>query len=101
MPKTYSFDQFQREAAPDPFVLEFDDRDNIVIPAPDALTLMQAEEAGTTRKFLETLCGSEWSQVSELVEGLSTKGLMRFVRTMTQHFGISADQVPDEGKRRS
>ena len=99
MAKTHRFSKYQREAKRPPFVIETDEGEEISIPAPDGETIMDAEESGSTRRFLTIICGESWEQVEPLVAELEGDGLREFAQDLTRHFGMSAEQVP-EGKRR-
>lgn len=99
MAKTHKFSKYQREAKKPPFVIELDEgEEDISIPAPDADTIMDAEESGTTRRFLTIICGEEWERVEPLVADLEGDGLREFAQDLTKHFGMAGDQ--NEGKRR-
>lgn len=99
MSKTYRFTKYQRESKRPPFVIELDDGNEIRIPAPDGETIMDAEESGTTRRFLTIICGEQWEDVEPLVSELDGEGLREFAQDLTKHFGMAAEQAP-EGKRR-
>lgn len=99
MAKTHKFSKYQREAKKPPFVIEFDDdTENISIPAPDGDTIMDAEESGTTRRFLSIICGEQWEYVEPLIGDLDGDGLIEFAQDLSRHFGMAGEQ--NEGKRR-
>lgn len=99
MVKAQKFSKYQRESKKPPFVIELDDgSEDISIPAPDGETIMDAEESGTTRRFLAIICGDAWDRVEPLVSDLDGDGLREFAQDLSRHFGMAADQ--NEGKRR-
>lgn len=103
MAKASKYSKRHRESKGKPFVLEFgeeDPREDIVIPKPGATALMNAEESGTTRGFLQHMAGDKYDDLMDYVDDeLEADGLVELVRDITSHFGVSPDQVP-EGKRR-
>lgn len=101
MAKSHKFSKYQRESKRPPFIIELDDGDDISIPAPDGETIMDAEESGTTRRFLSTICGESWDQVEPLVSDLDGEGLREFAQDLSKHFGMSPEDNEGGKRRRS
>lgn len=99
MAKTHKFSKYQRESKRPPFVIDLgEDAEDITIPAPDGETIMDAEESGTTRRFLSIICGEQWEHVEPLVADLDGEGLREFAQDLSKHFGMAPED--NEGKRR-
>lgn len=67
MGKTYKFTRYVSEAKAEPFVLELDDGEVIEVPAPDGDTVLEIEEARSSRRSPELLCGEHYDRVWELI----------------------------------
>jgi hypothetical protein len=118
--KTFKWDRYQREARRDPFVITGlpdwhpastaqGGPDSITIPVPTGSAFLEAEQAGSTLRSLELMCGEQWPQVQALIVGpdevsssddLSMTGLMAFVQDLTRHFSLGEDNRPPGAGRR-
>ncbi|WP_181771287.1 hypothetical protein [Amycolatopsis pittospori] len=80
-------------------MLELDDDQQISITAPDADTVMDIEESGSSRRTLELLTGEHAEQIYELVRHQPASVLNGLVADLVDHFGLSA--APPGGSRAS
>lgn len=101
MGKAYKLSKYRQEADVEPFALEVDENETLLIPSPDGDTILEIEESRSSRRTLELLSGEHAERVLELV-GPEKAGVMtRLVNDMTKHFGITAEQAPPGGSRAS
>jgi hypothetical protein len=99
--KTFKFNQYVKEAERPPFVLEISDGDTIEIEAPNGDTMLEIEEARSSRTTLELLAGEHSERILELI-GPAPAGVMTdLVQDMLKHFGITKEQSPSGGSRAS
>jgi hypothetical protein len=118
--KTFQWDKYSKEAGREPFVLEgvpdwhpASDAQggpgSLSIPVPSGEAFLEAEQAGSTRRSLELLCGEQWTQVWLLIQGdANTRdadkppmtGLMALVQDITRHFSLGEENRPPVAGRR-
>lgn len=99
MSKTFKFSQYLKEAEKPPFVLEVSEDETLEISAPDGDTVMEIEEAHSSRTTLRLLSGEHSARVLELVGEAPASVLVGLVQDMTKHFGLQ--QAPSGGSRAS
>lgn len=97
--KTFKFDQYLKEAEKPPFMLEISEDEILEIPAPDGDTVMEIEEARSSRTTLKLLSGEHSARVLELVGDAPASVLVELVQDMTKYFGLQ--QAPSGGSRAS
>jgi hypothetical protein len=112
MPKTFKFDQYQKEARRTPFVLDgpFPEGHpasegaggpgSITIPVPSGRDYIKAEQAGSSGQTLRVVCGQQWEQIDALLDCLDAGGVIDLTRDVMQHFGIGEDNRPPGGGQR-
>ena len=93
----YSFDSY-RKSALTPFVLELEDR-TITIPVPDGETVLEIEEAGSSRRRLELLCGEHFDEVFDLVRKEDPSVMLGLTEDMVEHFNLGGGRPPAGGRR--
>lgn len=118
--KTFQWDRYNQEARREPFVIDglpdwhpASDAQggpgSISIPMPTGEAFLEAEQAGSTRRSLELMCGEQWTSVWLLVQGdannggagqIPMSGLMMLVQDITRHFSLGDDQRPPVAGRR-
>lgn len=118
--KTFKWDRYSSEARREPFVIEGlpdwhpssaaqGGPGSITIPVPTGSAFLEAEQAGSTRRSLELMCGEQWTQVWLLIEGdantggadaIPMSGLMALVQDITRHFSLGEDNRPPVAGRR-
>ncbi len=94
MAKTYDFDAYLREAQPLPFVLNGPDGE-ISIDPPTADVMLRFEEAPTSRRRLQVLCGERWDEVYALLRDRPAGVLLKLTMDMIRHFNLG--EVPEGG----
>ncbi len=94
MPKTYDFDSYLREAQPLPFVLNGPDG-QISIDPPTADVMLRFEEAPTSRRRLQVLCGDKWDDVFALLRDRPAGVMLKLTVDMIRHFNLG--EVPEGG----
>lgn len=101
MGKAYKLSKYVDEAKVEPFPLEVSDEETLLIPAPDGDTMLEIEEARSSRRTLELLCGEHADRVLELVGPAPAAVMSDLVQDMLKHFGITPEQAPPGGSRAS
>lgn len=99
--KTYKLSKYRAEAKTEPFPLEVDENETLLIPVPDSDTVLDIEEAGSSRRMLELMCGEHSDRVFELIGPEPGSVITDLARDMARHFGISPEQAPPGGSRAS
>lgn len=91
MAKTsYKFADYRKEGRPTDFVLDVDGERRVTIPPPDAETLLLIEEAGSSRRRLQLLCGEQFGAVWELIRHEDPSVMIGLGDDMASHFRIEA-----------
>lgn len=101
MGKAYKLDQYVKDAKTEPFPLEVSVDETLLIPVPDGDTMLEIEEARSSRVTLELLCGEHADRVFELIGPAPAAVMSELVQDMLKHFGITAEQAPPGGSRAS
>jgi hypothetical protein len=97
--KTYKFDRYVEDAKVEPFTLELSEDEVLEIPPPDGETVLEIEEATSSRVMLELLCGEHYDRVWELIRHRPASVLNGLARDIGDHFGLSS--APPGGFPRS
>lgn len=85
-----------------PFVFRVDESPEITVHEPDAGTVMDIEEAQTSRRTLRLFVGGEqWSLLEEHLERQHPDVLVDLARDISRHFGMfDASSAANRAERR-
>lgn len=92
-------EQRERKA---PFKFDLRNSPVFVVEEPDAETVMDIEDARTTRRVLKLFLGEQYDDVMDFLGPESPDVLFDLARAISKHFGLfDADQAVNRAERRS
>jgi len=86
-----SFEQYQAEAAVEPWQLPLKDRDPIIVQNPSAVQMMRFSDAyrqGDIAAALWALTGDSWNELEPLLSELGFKGMENMLIDLQLHFDL-------------
>lgn len=90
-----------KRAAAAPFEFQIGDSPTFTVHEPDAGTVMDIEEATTSRQVLKLFLAEQYGQVEEHLEPQHPDVLIDLARDLSRHFGLfDADQAINRSERR-
>ncbi|HEY9264237.1 MAG TPA: hypothetical protein VIQ11_06515 [Mycobacterium sp.] len=85
-----------------PFKFQIRDSPVFIVEEPDADTVMDIEEARTTRRVLKLFLGDGYEDVEDFLGPEHPDVLFDIARAMSKHFGLfDADEAVNRAERRS
>ena len=85
-----------------PFKFQIGDSPTFFVHEPDADTVMDIEEASTSRRVLKLFLGEQFDDVADFLGSEHPETLIEVVRDMSKHFGLfDAEQAINRVERRS
>lgn len=72
----------------EPFVFQLGDSPQFTVTEPDAGTVMDIEEAKTSRQVLKLFLGDQYAAAEEHLEPLHPDVLVELARDLSKHFGL-------------
>ena len=91
----------QREPK-EPFKFKVGDSPTFLVQEPDSDTVMDIEEARTTRRVLKLFLGDQFDELSDFIGPEHPDTLIDLARDMSKHFGLfDAEQAVNRADRRS
>lgn len=85
-----------------PFKFQIGDSPTFLVHEPDADTVMDIEEASTSRRVLKLFLGEQFDDVADFLGSEHPETLIEVVRDMSKHFGLfDAEQAINRVERRS
>lgn len=85
-----------------PYRFQIGDSPIFSIEEPDSDTVMDIEEAKTSRSILKLFLGDQYTEVADYLGPEHPDTLVDVIRAMSQHFGIfDADAAINRSQRRS
>lgn len=88
--KRYGSDK--RDAKP-PFKFQVGESPVVTVYEPDAGTVMDIEEAKSTRQSLRLFLGEDYGAVEEHLEGVHPEDLVELARDISRHFNLFDTQA--------
>src|SRR5690625_4589752 len=89
-----SFEQYQAEAAVEPWQLPLKDRDPIIVQNPSAVQMMRFSDAyrqGDIAAALWALTGDSWNELEPLLSELVFQGMEHMLIVLQLHFDLLTD----------
>lgn len=87
--------------AKDPFVFNLPGSPEFSVPEPDAGTVMDIEEAKTSRQVLKLFLGEDYPDLAEHLEPLHPDVLVDLAQDISRHFGLfDTDAAGNRADRR-
>lgn len=91
----------ETRSAKDPFVFSVGDSPEFTVHEPDAYTVMDIEEASTSRAVLKLFLGDQFNDVEDHLGPLHPDTLLDLARDLSRHFGLfDADAAVNRSERR-
>ncbi|OZC55961.1 hypothetical protein CH276_28045 [Rhodococcus sp. 06-470-2] len=88
-------------AAKDPFAFALPGSPEFSVPEPDAGTVMDIEEAKTSRQVLKLFLGDDYPNLVEYLEPLHPDVLVDLAQDISRHFGLfDTDAAGNRADRR-
>lgn len=85
-----------------PFRFQIGESPVFAIEEPDSDTVMDIEEARTSRSILKLFLGDQYSDVADYIGPEHPDTLVDVIRSMSKHFGVlDADAAINRAERRS
>ena len=81
-----------RDSKP-PFKFQVGDSPIVTVFEPDAGTVMDIEEAQSTRRVLRLFLGEDYGKVEEHLEGVHPEDLVELARDLSRHFNLFDTQA--------
>ncbi|NKR75859.1 hypothetical protein GS492_24945 [Rhodococcus hoagii] len=86
----------------DPFKFQIGDSPEFTVQEPDAYTVMDIEEAKTSRQALKLFLGDQFDELEDFLGPLHPDVLVDLTRDMSRHFGLfDVDAAMNRAERRS
>ncbi|NKR42005.1 hypothetical protein [Prescottella equi] len=86
----------------EPFTFRVADSPEFVVEEPDGYTVMDIEEAKTSRSVLKLFLGDQYEDLEDYIGPLDPDVLVDIARDMSKHFGLfDADSAINRAERRS
>lgn len=82
-----------RPAALPDFPIQVGDSAVVMVHEPDAGTVMDIEEATTTRAVLQLFFGDDWDKIEEQLNSLHPTVLVDIAGDLSRHFKLNATQT--------
>lgn len=97
--RKYGGEQRERK---EPFKFQIGESPTFLVQEPDADTVMDIEEARTTRRVLKLFLGDQFDELSDFIGPEHPDTLIDLARDMSKHFGLfDAEQAVNRADRRS
>jgi hypothetical protein len=85
----------------DPFKFQIGESPTFLVQEPDADTVMDIEEARTTRRVLKLFLGDQFDDLADFIGPEHPDTLIDLARDMSKHFGLfDAEQAVNRADRR-
>lgn len=85
-----------------PFKFKIGDSPVFLVPEPDSDTVMDIEEARTTRQVLKLFLGEQYEDVADFLGPQHPDNLIDITRAMSRYFGLfDADIAMNRAEKRS
>ncbi|MDF3309751.1 hypothetical protein P3H15_32555 [Rhodococcus sp. T2V] len=96
--RKYGGEQRERK---EPFKFQIGESPTFVVQEPDADTVMDIEEARTTRRVLKLFLGDQFDDLADFIGPEHPDTLIDLARDMSKHFGLfDAEQAVNRADRR-
>ncbi|MBP2208163.1 hypothetical protein JOJ86_005889 [Rhodococcus percolatus] len=97
--RKYGGEQRERK---EPFKFQIGESPTFLVQEPDADTVMDIEEARTTRRVLKLFLGDQFDELADFIGPEHPDTLIDLARDMSKHFGLfDAEQAVNRADRRS
>lgn len=97
--RKYGGEQRERK---EPFKFRIGESPTFLVQEPDADTVMDIEEARTTRRVLKLFLGEQFDELADFIGPEHPDTLIDLARDMSKHFGLfDAEQAVNRADRRS
>lgn len=97
--RKYGGEQRERK---EPFKFQIGESPTFLVQEPDADTVMDIEEARTTRRVLKLFLGDQFDELADFIGPEHPDTLIDLARDMSRHFGLfDAEQAVNRADRRS
>lgn len=94
--------QFGGGESKEPFKFRIGDSPVFLVPEPDSDTVMDIEEARTTRQVLKLFLGEQYEDVVDFLGPQHPDNLIDITRAMSRYFGLfDADIAMNRAEKRS
>ncbi|WP_213573275.1 hypothetical protein [Rhodococcus sp. USK13] len=91
----------QREPK-EPFKFQIGESPTFLVPEPDSDTVMDIEEANTSRRVLKLFLGDQFDDVADFLGPQHPDTLIDLARDLSRHFGLfDTEQAVNRADRRS
>lgn len=95
-------DQFGGGESKKPYKFKIGNSPVFLVPEPDSDTVMDIEEARTTRQVLKLFLGEQYEDVADYLGPVHPNNLIDITRAMSRYFGLfDADIAMNRAEKRS